>query len=531
MATKTIESVLQENRVFPPAEAFVRQANMPGMDAYRKLCAEAEQDFTGFWGRLAREHVLWHKPFTRVLDESKRAVLQVVRRRRAERLVQLPRPPPADPARQDRDHLRGRRRQGHEDHLPGAPPPRLHVRERAEVARHQARATASSSTCRCRSRPWSRCRRARASAPSTRSCSAASPPRACRSASSTPARSRCSPPTGSSAADARFRSRPPWTRRSRWAAASRSRRWWSTSAPAARWQWDAKRDVWLHDLVKGQSETCEPDMGRRRAPALHPLHLGLHRQAQGHTAFHRRLPAVDHPHHEVGVRLQADRRLLVHGRRGLGDRALLHLLRPARVRRHRDHVRGRAGLPRCRALLEDDPGPQGDACSTRRRPRSARSSRPAATCRRSTTSVAAHPRHGRRADQPRSVDVVPRDRGRRPLPDRRHLVADGNRRPHDHARCRARRRPSPVRRRSRCPASSSDIVDETGRSVGKGKGGILVIKRPWPSMLRTIWGDAERYQARPTTRRISRASTTSPATARPTTRTAISASWAASTTC
>jgi acetyl-CoA synthetase len=30
--------------------------------------------------------------------------------------------------------------------------------------------------------------------------------------------------------------------------------------------------------------------------------------------------------------------------------------------------------------------------------------------------------------------------------------------------------------------------------VGRGKGGILVIKRPWPSMLRTIWGDAERYK-------------------------------------
>ena len=30
--------------------------------------------------------------------------------------------------------------------------------------------------------------------------------------------------------------------------------------------------------------------------------------------------------------------------------------------------------------------------------------------------------------------------------------------------------------------------------VGRGKGGILVIKRPWPSMLRTIWGDPERYK-------------------------------------
>ena len=40
------------------------------MDAYNALCAEAEKDFTGFWGRLAREHISWHKPFTKVLDES-----------------------------------------------------------------------------------------------------------------------------------------------------------------------------------------------------------------------------------------------------------------------------------------------------------------------------------------------------------------------------------------------------------------------------------------------------------------------------
>jgi len=71
MATKTIETVLHEKRVFPPNPALARQAAIPSMDAYRKLCAEAEQDFEGFWGRLGRENVLWHKPFTRVLDESK----------------------------------------------------------------------------------------------------------------------------------------------------------------------------------------------------------------------------------------------------------------------------------------------------------------------------------------------------------------------------------------------------------------------------------------------------------------------------
>ena len=42
--------------------------------------------------------------------------------------------------------------------------------------------------------------------------------------------------------------------------------------------------------------------------------------------------------------------------------------------------------------------------------------------------VAAAARHGRRADQPRGVDLVPRDDRRRPLPDRRHVVADRDRR-------------------------------------------------------------------------------------------------------
>ncbi|MGZ5124695.1 MAG: AMP-binding enzyme, partial [Burkholderiales bacterium] len=44
------------------------------------------------------------------------------------------------------------------------------------------------------------------------------------------------------------------------------------------------------------------------------------------------------------------------------------------------------------------------------------------------------------------------------------------------------------------PGIIADIVDETGESVGRGKGGILVIKRPWPGLLRTIWGDPERYK-------------------------------------
>ena len=66
----TIESVLHEHRVFPPSPEFAKQGNISGMDAYRKLCAEAERDFEGFWARLAREELIWHKPFTKVLDDT-----------------------------------------------------------------------------------------------------------------------------------------------------------------------------------------------------------------------------------------------------------------------------------------------------------------------------------------------------------------------------------------------------------------------------------------------------------------------------
>jgi acetyl-CoA synthetase len=41
------------------------------MDAYKKLCAEAEKDYEGFWGRLAKENLHWKQVFTKVLDESK----------------------------------------------------------------------------------------------------------------------------------------------------------------------------------------------------------------------------------------------------------------------------------------------------------------------------------------------------------------------------------------------------------------------------------------------------------------------------
>jgi acetyl-CoA synthetase len=68
--SSTIESVLQENRVFHPSAAFVKQANISGMGAYELMCADAERDFEGFWAGHARRELLWHVPFTKTLDES-----------------------------------------------------------------------------------------------------------------------------------------------------------------------------------------------------------------------------------------------------------------------------------------------------------------------------------------------------------------------------------------------------------------------------------------------------------------------------
>ena len=68
--TSAIESVLVENRVFAPSPATVKAARISGMAAYNAMCAEADKDFEGFWARLARDNLSWKKPFNQVLDES-----------------------------------------------------------------------------------------------------------------------------------------------------------------------------------------------------------------------------------------------------------------------------------------------------------------------------------------------------------------------------------------------------------------------------------------------------------------------------
>lgn len=65
-----IESILTETRVFGPFERVAANANVAGMDAYQALFDDARQNPEEFWGRMAREHLVWDKPFASVLDDS-----------------------------------------------------------------------------------------------------------------------------------------------------------------------------------------------------------------------------------------------------------------------------------------------------------------------------------------------------------------------------------------------------------------------------------------------------------------------------
>ena len=65
-----IESVLSEHRTFHPDQSFVSRANVSGMVAYEKLCTAANKNYEEFWANLARELIVWKKPFTKTLNDS-----------------------------------------------------------------------------------------------------------------------------------------------------------------------------------------------------------------------------------------------------------------------------------------------------------------------------------------------------------------------------------------------------------------------------------------------------------------------------
>ncbi|MEM5275069.1 acetate--CoA ligase [Cupriavidus taiwanensis] len=60
----------QDSGLFHPPVHFMEHARISGMEGYRALCAEAEEDYERFWSRHARDNINWHKPFARTLNQD-----------------------------------------------------------------------------------------------------------------------------------------------------------------------------------------------------------------------------------------------------------------------------------------------------------------------------------------------------------------------------------------------------------------------------------------------------------------------------
>ena len=63
-----ITSVLTEGRVFQPPPDFSRRAHIKSMDQYRELASQAERDPEGYWGTRGKEEIFWKTPFQKVLE-------------------------------------------------------------------------------------------------------------------------------------------------------------------------------------------------------------------------------------------------------------------------------------------------------------------------------------------------------------------------------------------------------------------------------------------------------------------------------
>jgi len=59
---------MTDAKIYPPSQQFVAQANVGGMEAYRELYDRARRDLSSFWGDLARKELTWFEPFTQTLE-------------------------------------------------------------------------------------------------------------------------------------------------------------------------------------------------------------------------------------------------------------------------------------------------------------------------------------------------------------------------------------------------------------------------------------------------------------------------------
>jgi len=66
----SIESINKEDRVFHPSDEVIRNANVSGMKSYDGLVDKFKKDYQETWADLAKELLIWEKPFTKILNDK-----------------------------------------------------------------------------------------------------------------------------------------------------------------------------------------------------------------------------------------------------------------------------------------------------------------------------------------------------------------------------------------------------------------------------------------------------------------------------
>ena len=461
--SNAIESVLVETRVFPPPERASQGASIPSMDAYKELCAQVENDFDGFWAGQARANLKWTKPFTQVLDESDAPFyrwfgdgeLNVSANCLDVHLTN---------GNADKTAIIFEADDGKVD--------RVTYRELLARVCRFANGLAKLG--------YKKGDRAIIYMPM--SIEAVVAMQACArlgvthsvvfggfSAKSLQERIGDVGATVVITADEQVRGgkviplKPAVEEAIAMGGCEAVSKVIVYRRTGGKIQWTEGRDLWMHDVEAGQPDTCEPVP----VNAEHPLFIlytsgstgkpkGVQHSSAGYLlwalltvkwTFDARKDDVYWCTADVGW--VTGHTYITYGPLAAGSD-------PGRVR-------GRAHVPERRPLLGHDRAPQGHHLLHRadRHPfadqgRRSHARGPSAQLR---PGFAAHPGHGGRADQSRSLDVVSQTDRPRALPHRRHLVADRDRRPHDHAaagrhagrraparcRCRASPRPSSMR--------------------------------------------------------------------------------------
>ena len=520
VSEQTIETIFVEDRRYPPPPDFAALA-VAQPDIY-------ERDFDEFWESEGRERV------TLVRAVHERSTSGSSPTRSGTSAASSTSPTTASTATSRRGSATGSPTTGRASpRASGGRSPTPTSRPRSSASRTRSRSSASARGRRSRSTwAWSRsspsrCSPARASARRTRSSSAASPPTRSPTARTTWAAPSSSPRTRPGVAARPSRSSAPPTRR--WPTRRGSSAASSSGARATRCRCSDGRDHWLHELeVSDDPETCPPEpmdsedllflmytSGTTAKPKgiAHTTGGYLVGVASTHALIFDLKPDEDvwwcaadigwitgHSYIVYGPLCNATTSRALRGHARLPGQGPLVGDRRALRRHHPLH--GADGDPRAHEV--------GDRARGEARPL-----------------LAAAARDGRRADQPGGVGLVPRAHRRRPDARRRHVVADRDRDGADHA----------AARRDDAEARLGDeaVPGRRGRGLQRGRRGGRPGRRRLPRPEAALAGDDARHlrrrralPRRPTGSAI-RAST-SPATARGSTRTATSGCSAGSTT-